>query len=151
MSFRARTTSPPRTRAVLRIAVLASSAMLAVGGLASSASAAQAHAAHRLALSIHLKATAEGSPQALSSCGSGDFCAWSGENYTGSFKAWYKCQTTSGSPFSGDGSYYNHQTGGAVTTIYRIDDNGKPVPPITVPAGAKGSINWHYVSGIKIC
>jgi hypothetical protein len=152
MSLRARTTGTLKSRAVLRVAVLAGSAMLVVSGLASSASAAPTHTAGQLSASTQLTAAAAGGAHPLSTCYSGDFCAWSGQNYTGTLKAWYKCQTVNGKPFSTTGSYYNHQTGGAVTTIYRIDDNGKPRPPISVPAGSKIPIfNWNYVTGIKIC
>jgi hypothetical protein len=86
------------------------------------------------------------SPASYSSCLSGDFCAYSARGGTGSKKAWYICQTV-GRPFNTVGSLYNHQTGGAVVTVY-FNDGSTPFP---IPAGYKFDADWRQVSKIKTC
>jgi hypothetical protein len=86
------------------------------------------------------------SPAAYSSCGSGDFCAWSGPNGTGTKKAWYICQTVS-RPFStSSGSYYNNQTGGAEAILYTTAGG-----QIVVNAGQEQNTDWNEITRIKTC
>ncbi|MEO9240185.1 MAG: hypothetical protein ABI418_19080 [Jatrophihabitantaceae bacterium] len=90
-------------------------------------------------------------PYAYSSCGSGDFCAYSGPNGTGALKAYYICQDVV--PFtSGNGSVYNHQTGGAQTKLYKYNNGGGGIHlALTLNAGSTASWSWPNTADVRTC
>lgn len=89
-------------------------------------------------------------PASSADCLSGDFCAWSGANYTGSRKAYYICQSVL--PFAGGtGSIFNHQTGGAVTTFY-LKPNPDGATAMYLAAGyGDASWNWAETKSVRTC
>jgi len=84
------------------------------------------------------------------SCPSGDFCAWSGPNYTGTKKTYYICQTVL--PFaSGTGSIFNNQTGGAVTT-FTLRPNPDGATHMYLAAGyGDSSWSWAGTKSVRTC
>jgi murein DD-endopeptidase MepM/ murein hydrolase activator NlpD len=94
----------------------------------------------------NLAGSAAVSPEATGTCFVGDFCAWQLFNQNGGFLAKFKCNSAVNFPRSNpdwlaktngvfQGSYWNHQTGGAHAFIYG-GVNGTGKLDISPPAGA---------------
>ena len=89
-------------------------------------------------------------PTSFSNCLSGDFCAYSGGDGSGTKKAYYICQDVV--PFSsGQGSVYNNQTGGAKTYLYRYRSNGTTYLALTLSPGQGAAWSWVGTADIRTC
>ena len=89
-------------------------------------------------------------PAAYASCGSGDFCAYSGAGGTGTKRAYYKCQDVV--PFtSGQGSVSNNQTGGAQAKLYRYKSSGVSYLALTLSPPNNASWSWTGTADIRTC
>ena len=89
-------------------------------------------------------------PASYSNCLSGDFCAYSGGSGTGTMKSYYICQDVN--PFSsGQGSVYNHQTGGAAAYLYRYRSNGTTYLALTLTPPNKAAWSWTGSADIRTC
>ena len=89
-------------------------------------------------------------PMSYSNCLLGDFCAYSGGSGTGTMKSYYICQDVV--PFSsGQGSVYNHQTGGAPAYLYRYRSNGTTYLALTLTPPNKAAWSWIGTADIRTC
>ncbi|MFI9388963.1 peptidase inhibitor family I36 protein [Kutzneria sp. NPDC052558] len=86
-------------------------------------------------------------PLAPPPCYAGDLCLYSGQNYTGSYLYFYKCQTVF-VPWYTTGSFNDNQTSGTISTFERISPPGhlRYVAKVKVP-----SINWANIGNITVC
>ncbi|MEO3811080.1 hypothetical protein ABGB17_18950 [Sphaerisporangium sp. B11E5] len=90
-----------------------------------------------------------GEPVAVAgTCGYGDFCAWSGPNFTGDKRSEYYCSELITIPWSTTGSWWNHQTSGTVATF--LNGAKSPIGYSTAPQ-ERFSYNWSPVFYIDIC
>jgi hypothetical protein len=81
-------------------------------------------------------------------CPSKRFCAYSGRNYTGSYRNWYQCGTYK-VPFRSGGSWYNNQTPG---TIALMENSRHRVIFSTLPAPTGDPHgDWRPVSYVRNC
>jgi hypothetical protein len=89
-------------------------------------------------------------PTSYSNCLSGDFCAYSGGSGSGTMKSYYICQDVV--PFSsGQGSVYNHQTGGAAAYLYRYRSNGTTYLALTLTPPNTAAWSWIGTADIRTC
>ena len=86
---------------------------------------------------------------AVHGCPFEDFCIYSGANYTGTMKAFFRCQQFDFVPFVGTGSWVNNQTAGTKAAFY---DENKTFKNFTDAAFAQNpSKNWTNVFYVVPC
>ena len=82
-------------------------------------------------------------------CPSGDFCIYSGTNFSGTMMEFSRCQHFHFVPFVGLGSFVNNQTDGTRAAFY---DENKLFLNFTAPAYAQNANkNWTSVFYVIIC
>ena len=86
---------------------------------------------------------------AIFECLVGNFCGYSGQNYTGDILRYFYCSYKLSMPFVGFGSFKNNQTSGASAHFY--DDNGTYMyDSLAAPLNAP-TMQWTYIYWIKPC